>query len=195
VVGDGARVPAGVDAGHVVPVADLKSAFAATPAARLPTLAPDDPVCIVWTTAGPRRATVYDHAALGAAARSAGVIHHDRLLVVCPFSHPGYMGGILAFLAQRAAVVIGPIPWSAPEALRLVAEERVTAVYGDAARCADLRARAAADGVDLSRVRAVVVGEAPAPPATFDKNAPTERRRRDLVPGPSDHTAPSGGRP
>lgn len=134
VVGDGAGVPAGADAGHVLPVADLESAFAATPSTDLPTLTPDEPVCIVWTTAGPRR----------------------------------------------------------PRARRREARHRV---HGDAARCADLRAQAAASGVDLSRLRAVVVGDAPAPPATFDKNAPTEPRRCDLVPGPPDHTAPSGGRP
>src|SRR6185369_2437228 len=50
VLGDGATIPEGAPAGHVIPVDGLKAAFDATTVATMPHIAETDPACIVWTS-------------------------------------------------------------------------------------------------------------------------------------------------
>ena len=93
VLGDGATVPAGPDPGFVLPVTDLKEAFAADPPARLPKLDATDPTCIVWTsgTTGAPKGAVYDHQRQAAISRNIGELTRpgDRRLSALPFPHVG----------------------------------------------------------------------------------------------------------
>ena len=168
VVGDGATVPAGVDAGVVVPVEALKDAFAAAPPAALPALDPADPVCIIWTsgTTGVPKGAVYTHASMAAIARNATDMSapYDRALFTLPFPHLGYMGWIYNFTQNRVTLVIGPQPWSATETLRVATAERVTMMTGVPTQWALLLDRADVDGADLSHLRIVASGAAAAPP-------------------------------
>ena len=117
VVGDGAQVPGGVDAGSVLPVEDLKDAFAAGPRDALPSLSAEDPVCIIWTsgTTGVPKGAVYTHTAMAAIARNATDMSapYDRALFTLPFPHLGYMGWIYNFTLNRVTIVLGPQHWSA----------------------------------------------------------------------------------
>jgi len=168
VVGDGARVPAGVDAGRVVPVADLKPAFAAGPPRRLAAGSPEDPVCIIWTsgTTGAPKGAVYSHEAMAAIARNATdmTAPHDRTLFTLPFPHLGYMGWAYNYTRNRATIVIGPQPWSAEESLRVAVAERVTMMTGVPTQWALLLDRADVERADLSTLRIVASGAAAAPP-------------------------------
>ena len=168
VVGDGATLPAGIDAGQVVPVTELKDAFAADPPATVPALTPDDPVCIIWTsgTTGVPKGAVFTHAALAAIARNATDMsaRHDRALFTLPFPHLGYMGWIYNFTQNRVTLVLGPQPWSAPETLQVATSERVTMMTGVPTQWALLLDRADLDGADLSDLRIVASGAAAAPP-------------------------------
>ncbi|HZP31694.1 MAG TPA: class I adenylate-forming enzyme family protein, partial [Acidimicrobiia bacterium] len=90
VVGDGATVPEGVDPGHVLPVDELRHAFAAGAPApgRLPRLDPTDATCIVWTsgTTGAPKGAVYDHERQAAISRNVNLptVDGERRLVVLP---------------------------------------------------------------------------------------------------------------
>jgi acyl-CoA synthetase (AMP-forming)/AMP-acid ligase II len=168
VVGDGARVPDGVDAGTVIAVEDLKDAFAADPPDTWPDLAADDPVCIIWTsgTTGVPKGAVYTHAAMAAIARNATDMSapHDRALFTLPFPHLGYMGWVYNFTQNRVTLVLGPQPWSAPESLRIAAAERITMMTGVPTQWALILDRADIEDVDLSHLRIVASGAAAAPP-------------------------------
>lgn len=134
VVGDGARVPDGVDPGRVIPVTALKEAFGADPPARLPHLDPTDPTCIVWTsgTTGDPKGAVYDHERQAAISRNVGELTSpgDRRLVVLPFPHVGYMTRMWDELANATTIVLGREPWSAEETLRLIRDEGITMATG-----------------------------------------------------------------
>ena len=74
VLGDDATIPPGAEPGHVLPVTDLKEAFAADAPKNLPKLDPSDPTCIVWTsgTTGAPKGAVYDHERQAAISRNIG---------------------------------------------------------------------------------------------------------------------------
>ena len=168
VVGDGATLPDGVDPGVVIPVEDLKAAFAAPPPVSLPGLAPADPVCIIWTsgTTGVPKGAVYTHESMAAIARNATDMSapYDRALFTLPFPHLGYMGWVYNFTQNRVTLVLGPQPWSAPESLRVAAEERITMMTGVPTQWSLVLDRADVGGADLSHLRVVASGAAAAPP-------------------------------
>jgi len=132
VVGDGARVPDGVDPGRVVPVTDLGPMLKAAALAedRLPAIGPDDPACVVWTsgTTGEPKGAVYDHARMAAISANIGQLTEpgDRRLVVLPFAHVGYMTRMWDELASGTTIVLAGEPWSAAETLRIIRDERIT---------------------------------------------------------------------
>jgi acyl-CoA synthetase (AMP-forming)/AMP-acid ligase II len=132
VLGDGAEVPDGADAGTILHVSELGHALgrAAAPAADLPTVAMTDPACIVWTsgTTGAPKGAVYDHARMAAISENMGQLTEpgDRRLVVLPFAHVGYMTRMWDELANGTTIVIAGEPWSATETLRLIREEHIT---------------------------------------------------------------------
>ena len=168
VVGDGARVPDGVDPGLVIPVEGLKDAFAADPPDAVPALSADDPVCIIWTsgTTGVPKGAVYTHASMAGIGRNATdmAADHDRTLFALPFPHLGYMGWIHNFTSHRVTLVLSPQPWSATESLRLVEAERITMMTGVPTQWALILDRADVDGTDFSGLRIVASGASAAPP-------------------------------
>ena len=132
VLGDGAEVPTGADAGTVLHVSELGPVLKHDPAppGSLPDISPDDPACIVWTsgTTGAPKGAVYDHARMAAISRNIGQLTEpgDRRLVVLPFPHVGYMTRMWDELANGTTIVIASEPWSAEETLRAIREEHIT---------------------------------------------------------------------
>ncbi len=164
VVGDGARVPEGAPVGHVIPVDDLKQAFGAAPAARLPDIALTDPACIVWTsgTTGVPKGAVFDHARMQAISANIGQLTEpgDRRLVVLPFPHVGYMTRMWDELANGTTIVIAGEPWSAAETLRLIRDEHITMGTGVPTQWEMVLAHPDLARTDFSELRVVGTGGA-----------------------------------
>ena len=178
VVGDGARIPVGAPAGHVIPVEDLKTAFGAPPTAQLPQIAATDPACIVWTsgTTGIPKGAVYDHARLQAISANIGQLTEpgDRRLVVLPFPHVGYMTRMWDELANGTTIVIAGEPWSAAETLRLIRDERITMGTGVPTQWELVLAHPDLAHTDFSALRVVGTGGASIAPDLI-------RRMRDTL--------------
>lgn len=132
VLGDGAEIPTGADAGTVLHVSALGTALGrdAVDASKLPVIGMDDAACIVWTsgTTGAPKGAVYDHRRMEAISRNMGQLIEpgDRRLVVLPFAHVGYMTRMWDELANGTTIVLAGEPWSATETLRLIREESIT---------------------------------------------------------------------
>jgi acyl-CoA synthetase (AMP-forming)/AMP-acid ligase II len=169
VVGDGAVVPDGVDAGRVLAVTDLRDVFAAGAPAHVPALASSDPVCLVWTsgTTGTPKGALYTHDAMATIARNVGdfVAPHDRLLHSMPFPHLGYLGWCYAFTQQRMTLVIAPKPWSVESTLELVEREHVTYMNGVPTQWSLIMKHPRVRDVDFSSLRIAAMGGAAASPA------------------------------
>jgi acyl-CoA synthetase (AMP-forming)/AMP-acid ligase II len=168
VVGDGALLPDGPDAGHVIAVEDLKEAFAAEPVARPPRLDPSDPTCIVWTsgTTGDPKGAVYDHDRQAAISRNVGELTHpgDRRLVVLPFPHVGYMTRMWDELANATTIVLGQEPWSPEETLRIIRDERITMATGVPTQWQRVLEHPDVAITDFSHLRVAGIGAAAIPP-------------------------------
>lgn len=175
VLGDGASVPAdpgssGPDPGHVIPVTDLKEAFAADPPAtsRLPRLDPSDPTCIVWTsgTTGAPKGAVYDHERQAAISRNVGELTRpgDRRLVVLPFPHVGYMTRMWDELANATTIVLAGEPWSAAETLRIIRDEKITMATGVPTQWQLVLDHPDVANTDFSSLRVAGIGAAAIPP-------------------------------
>jgi len=168
VLGDGAALPAGVDAGRVLPVTELKEAFAADPPTRSPRLAPSDPTCIVWTsgTTGAPKGAVYDHDAQAAISRNVGELTApgDRRLVVLPFAHVGYMTRMWDELANATTIVLVGEPWSAAETVRILGEERITMATGVPTQWSRVLDDPGLATTDCSGLRVAAIGGASIPP-------------------------------
>jgi HIP---CoA ligase len=100
----------------------------------------------------------------------------DRYLVVNPMFHTfGYKAGVLACLIQGATLVSQPV-FDPGQALRLVAEERVTVMPGPPALYASVLDHPARATADLSSLRLAVTGASVVPVALV------ERMRAELFP-------------
>jgi len=168
VVGDGARVPDGVDAGQILPVADLKAAFDADPLPRPPCLQPSDATCIVWTsgTTGAPKGAVYDHETQAVISRNVGELTApgDRRLVVLPFAHVGYMTRLWDEFANATTIVVAGEPWSAAETLRIIGDERITMATGVPTQWQLVLRHPEVATVDFSGLRVAGIGGASIPP-------------------------------
>lgn len=170
VLGDGATLPDGVDPGVVLPVTGLGEAFghAAPSAADLPTIAPDAPACVVWTsgTTGAPNGAVYDHARMAAISRNMGPLTHpgDRRLVVLPFAHVGYMTRMWDELVNATTIALAGEPWSAAETLRLIREEHITMGTGVPTQWELLLAHPDLAQTDFSALRVCGIGGAAVAP-------------------------------
>ncbi len=166
VLGDGAEIPDGADAGKVLHVSELGSALgrAAVPDDQLPVFAMDDPACIVWTsgTTGAPKGAVYDHARMAAISANMGQLTEpgDRRLVVLPFAHIGYMTRMWDELANGTTIVIAGEPWSAAETLRLIREEDITMGTGVPTQWELALAHPDMARTDFSRLRVCGIGGA-----------------------------------
>ncbi|HVV08044.1 class I adenylate-forming enzyme family protein [Amycolatopsis sp.] len=136
-------------------------------------VSPADPVVIIWTsgTTGTPKGAWFDSRNLAAAAASAGVMSapYDRRLVATPFAHAGYMGKLWDQLAWGIAMVISPVPWSAPEMARILREERITVAGGVPTQWAKLLEEP--DSGELPHLRIGIAATAPAPPELVEKTA------------------------
>jgi acyl-CoA synthetase (AMP-forming)/AMP-acid ligase II len=96
----------------------------------LPRVFDDDPVAIVWTsgTTGMPKGAVFDHRNLRAVAIGAGAMGapFDVRLAPLPFAHVAFMSRPWEEIANAITTVITPTPWTASDALQLMARERVT---------------------------------------------------------------------
>lgn len=170
VTGAGVQAPPGAAGGHVLAVGELGAALGApAPAtADLPRLAPDDPVCVVWTsgTTGAPKGAVFDTLRLAAISRNLGVptVDGERRLVVLPFAHVGFVTRLWDELAHATTTVTTGEPWSAAEMLRLVREERPTAVTAVPTQWRRVLDEPGAAATDWTSVRVAGVGGAPTPP-------------------------------
>ena len=120
-------------------------------------LAPDDPVAVVWTsgTTGQPKGAVFDHANLAAVARGTDVLSQpgDRRLSPLPFAHVGYMTRAWDEIANAVTTIITPTPWRADEAVRIMADERVTVAQGVPTQWALMLASAELERADLRALR------------------------------------------
>jgi len=119
-------------AGRVVERAELGAGPDAAPPG--PRLEPSAPVAIVWTSGstGAPKGAVFDHRALAAVAAGTDVLSQpgDRRLSPLPFAHVGYMTRPWDEIAHAVTTVIAPQPWSAGDAIELMASERVSVGQG-----------------------------------------------------------------
>ena len=118
----------------VVERAEVRSWWAAEPPREWPELARDDAVALVWTsgTTGQPKGALFDHANLAAVAEGTDVLSRpgDRRLSPLPFAHVAYMTRAWDEIANAVTTIITPTPWRADEAVRIMAEERVTVGQG-----------------------------------------------------------------
>ncbi len=153
--------PGGVD---VVARDEARAHWAGAPADAWPDLAPEDPVAVVWTsgTTGQPKGAVFDHANLAAVARGTDVLSQpgDRRLSPLPFAHVGYMTRAWDEIANAVTTVITPTPWRADEAVRIMADERVTVAQGVPTQWALMLASEELDRADLHALRVAGTGAA-----------------------------------
>jgi acyl-CoA synthetase (AMP-forming)/AMP-acid ligase II len=140
-----------------------------------------DPVAVVFTsgTTGRPKGAVFDHANLEAVAAGTDVLSRpqDRRLSPLPFAHVGYMTRLWDEAWSGVTTVVTPTPWRAPEALRILEEERITVGQGVPTQWSLLLALAEFDRADLSALRIAGTGAARVPAALVE-----EMRRRLGVP-------------
>lgn len=146
-----------------------------------PALSSSDPVAVVWTsgTTGQPKGAVFDHANLAAVARGTDVLSQpgDRRLSPLPFAHVGYMTRAWDEIGNAVTTIITPTPWRADEAIRIMAEERVTVAQGVPTQWALMLASDELAGADLSALRVAGTGA-----ARMSASMVAEVRRRLEVP-------------
>ncbi len=127
-----------------------------------------DPVAIVWTSGstGTPKGAVFDHRCLAAVAAGTDVLSQpgDRRLSPLPFAHVGYMTRPWDEIAHGVTTVITPQPWTAGDALSLMATERVTVGQGVPTQWALILRHPDFDAADLSALRIAGTGAARVPP-------------------------------
>jgi len=137
-------------------------------AVALPPLSADDVVAVVWTSGstGVPKGALFDHRCLAAVAAGTDVLSHpgDRRLSPLPFAHVGYMTRPWDEIAHVVTTVIAPQPWTAGEAIALMAQERVTVGQGVPTQWALVLEHPDLPGADLSALRIAGTGAARVPP-------------------------------
>jgi acyl-CoA synthetase (AMP-forming)/AMP-acid ligase II len=166
VVEDGAALDRG-PMGVVVGRSTAREAADGPPPAAVPVLDRTDPVAVVWTsgTTGLPKGAVFDHASLAAVADGTDVLSEagDRRLSPLPFAHVGSMTRPWDEIANGVTTVITPTPWRAADAVRIMAEERITVAQGVPTQWALVLAEPALDGADLSSLRIAGTGASRVP--------------------------------
>jgi acyl-CoA synthetase (AMP-forming)/AMP-acid ligase II len=115
-------------------LAAVRAAYTNSAPADFPRVHDDDPVAIVWTsgTTGMPKGAVFDHRNLRAVAIGAGAMGapFDVRLAPLPFAHVAFMSRPWEEIENAITTVITPTPWTASDALHLMARERVTVGQG-----------------------------------------------------------------
>ncbi len=154
------------DAGRVAVAerAEAAETWAGPPPGSWPELHPHDPVAVVWTsgTTGRPKGAVFDHVNLAAVADGTDVLSEpgDRRLSPLPFAHVGYMTRAWDEIAHGITTVITPTPWRADDAVRILAEERVTVAQGVPTQWALMLQSPGLPGADLGALRIAGTGAA-----------------------------------
>lgn len=125
------------------------------------------PVAICWTggTTGRPKGVLFDQANLAAVAEASGVLSapFDRRLSPLPFAHVGTMTRAFDEIGQVITTVITPPRWSAAEAIRLMAEHRVTVAQGVPTQWELMLREPALADADLSSLRLAASGASRVP--------------------------------
>jgi acyl-CoA synthetase (AMP-forming)/AMP-acid ligase II len=173
--------PPDTGAVDVVSRAEARTWWAEAPPDAWPGLASGDPVAVVWTsgTTGRPKGALFDHANLAAVARGTDVLSHpgDRRLSPLPFAHVGYMTRAWDEIANAVTTIITPTPWRADEAIRIMADERVTVAQGVPTQWALMLASEELARADLAALRVAGTGA-----ARMTASMVAEVRRRFGVP-------------
>jgi acyl-CoA synthetase (AMP-forming)/AMP-acid ligase II len=145
--------------------ADLNRPGAAPPRAQPD---PDDTACIVYTsgTTGEPKGARYTYGALDAVRRieaSFDRAPHPRTLQAIPLPHMQFMTKIGAFIERLTTAVLVE-RWSARNALETIQREAITSFGGVPAQLALMLRDPDFDRFDLSSLRSVTLGGAPAAP-------------------------------
>ena len=164
---DAAPRPAG-PLGTVLRRSEVRGATAGPAPTRWPSLAPDDPVAVVWTsgTTGLPKGAVFDHACLAAVATGTDVLSEpgDRRLSPLPFAHVGSMTRVWDEMANGVTTVITPSPWRAADAIAIMTGERITVAQGVPTQWALVLSHLDLVGADVSTLRIVGTGASRVPP-------------------------------
>jgi acyl-CoA synthetase (AMP-forming)/AMP-acid ligase II len=155
----------------VIREADLgavRAAYANDAPTEVSRVQPDDPVAIVWTsgTTGMPKGAVFDHRNLRAVAVGAGAMGaaFDVRLAPLPFAHVAFMSRPWEEIENVITTVITPTPWTAADALHLMARERVTVGQGVPTQWRLVLNHADFATSDLSALRIAGTGAATVPP-------------------------------
>jgi fatty-acyl-CoA synthase len=155
-------------------VLDYEELVAAGPALHDPPPVDEDQaaaLCYTSGTTGPPKGVAYSHRALylhtfaACLADGHAISERDTVLHVVPMFHANAWGIPFAALMTGAGQVLpGPHP-SAADLARIIAAERVTYTGMVPTVAVDLLREATAGGLDLSSLRALVLGGSPPSPA------------------------------
>ena len=144
------------------------AAFDGPPPPELAETVAEDPVAVVWTsgTTGVPKGAVFDHACLAAVADGTDVLSEpgDRRLSPLPFAHVGSMTRTWDEIANGVTTVIPPTPWRAEDAIRVIAEERITVAQGVPTQWALVLDHPDLARADASSLRIVGTGASRVPP-------------------------------
>jgi acyl-CoA synthetase (AMP-forming)/AMP-acid ligase II len=130
---------------------------------------PEDPVAIVYTsgTTGLPKGATFTSANLEAVRRIEATMEpgldHTSGLQATPMTHMGYMTKIASSIARRSKTVLME-KWTAREALELISRERITHIGGVPTQLALMMMDKKFGEYDLSCVRSILIGGAPAAP-------------------------------
>ena len=166
VVDDGADLPGG-PVGRPLRRSEALAAADGPPPPAFPALEPTDPVAVVWTsgTTGLPKGAVFDHRRLAAVAAGTDTLSEpgDRRLSPLPFAHVGSMTRTWDEAANGITTVITPTPWKAADAVRVMAEERITVAQGVPTQWALVMAHPDLAAADVSALRVAGTGASRAP--------------------------------
>ena len=130
----------------------------------------EDPVAIVYTsgTTGLPKGATFVVSALDAVRRIESALEPglDRTsgLQATPMTHMGYMTKIASHIQRRAKTVLMEGPWKARMALELIERERITHIGGIPTQLALMMMDPRFGDFDLSCIRSILIGGAPASP-------------------------------
>ena len=143
--------------------------------ARAAAVQPDDPSDVLFTsgTTGRSKGVLCAHrqslAAPAAWAECGQLTSADRYLCINPFFHNfGYKAGILACL-QTGATLIPQLTFDPEQAMRVIAEKRITVVPGPPTIFQTLLDHPARKNYDLSSLRFAVTGAATVPVVLIER--------------------------
>jgi acyl-CoA synthetase (AMP-forming)/AMP-acid ligase II len=147
---------------------EIRAAYSHEPPATRVRVEAGDPVAIVWTsgTTGMPKGAVFDHRNLRAVAIGAGAMGapFDVRLAPLPFAHVAFMSRPWEEIENVITTVITPTPWTAADALMLMARERVTVGQGVPTQWRLVLDHPDFESSDLSGLRIAGTGAATVPP-------------------------------